>query len=71
MLPLRARGDLKAMAMKEYSVFPKAPALVEPHNQIVLCHIQDTRCVCVEGRSYFSAEKQSVYSTTPTDEARM
>ena len=23
---------------------PKAPALLEPHHQIVLCHIQDTRC---------------------------
>ena len=23
--------------------FPKAPALLEPHHQIDLCHIQDTR----------------------------
>ena len=43
MLPLRARVDLGAMAMKRYSAFPKAPALLEPHYQIVLCHIQDTR----------------------------
>ena len=42
-LPLRARVDLGAMAMKGYSKFPKAPALLEPHHQIVLCHIQDTR----------------------------
>ena len=34
-LPLRARVDFKAMAMKEYSAFPKAPALLEPHYQIV------------------------------------
>ena len=53
MLPLRARVDLGTMAMKGYSAFPKAPALLEPHHQIVECHIQDT------------AEVQSVYSTAP------
>ena len=42
MLPLQARADLRTMAMKGYSAFPKAPALLEPHHQIVLCHIQDT-----------------------------
>ena len=30
-----ARVDLGAMAMKGYSAFPKAPALLEPHHQIV------------------------------------
>ena len=30
------------IAMKWYSAFPKAPALLEPYHQIVLCHIQDT-----------------------------
>ena len=34
-LPLRARVDLGAMAMKGYSAFPKAPASLEPHHQIV------------------------------------
>ena len=34
-LPLQARVDLGAMAMKGYSAFPKAPALLEPHHQIV------------------------------------
>ena len=34
-LPLRARVDLGAMAMKGYSTFPKALALLEPHHQIV------------------------------------
>ena len=29
MLPLRDRVDLGAMAMKGYSAFPKAPALLE------------------------------------------
>ncbi len=30
--------------MKGYSTLPKAPALLEPHHQIVQCHILDTRC---------------------------
>ena len=34
-LPLQARVNQGAMAMKEYSTFPKAPALLEPHYQIV------------------------------------
>ena len=34
-LPLRARMDLEVMAMKEYSAFPNASALLEPHQQIV------------------------------------
>ena len=42
-LPFRARVDFGAMAMKEYSDFPKAPVSLEHHHQIVSCHIQDTR----------------------------
>ena len=34
-LPLQARVDLGVIAMKEYSAFPKAPALLEPRHQIV------------------------------------
>ena len=34
MLTLRVRVDLEAMAMKGYSAFPKAPALLELHHQI-------------------------------------
>ena len=30
-----AKVDLGAMAMKGYSAFPKAPALLEPHHHIV------------------------------------
>ena len=41
--PLRARVDLEAIAMNRYSTFPKALASLEPHHQIVLCHIQDIR----------------------------
>ena len=33
-LPLRARVDQRSMAMKAYSAFTKAPALLEPHHQI-------------------------------------
>ena len=55
--------DLGAIAIKGYSLFPKAPALLEPHHQIVQCHIQDTRW----GVLTPSAEKQSVYSTAPAD----
>ena len=33
MLPLRARVDLRAKVMKEYSTLPKAPTLLEPHHQ--------------------------------------
>ena len=29
--------------MKGYSAFPKVPASLEPHHQIVLCHIQVAR----------------------------
>ena len=34
-LPLQATVDLGVMAMKEYSTFPQAPVLLEPHLQIV------------------------------------
>ena len=51
------------MAIKGYSAFPKAPALLEPHHQIILCYIQDTR---LRG-SYPSAEMLSVYTAAPTN----
>ena len=35
MLPLQARVDLGAMAMKGCAAFSKAPASLEPHYQIV------------------------------------
>ena len=66
MLTFRARVDLRAMAMKGCSAFPKAPASPEPHHQIVKCHIHDTRG---EG-SYSSAVVQLVYSTVPDDWAK-
>ena len=42
-LPFRSRVDAGAMVTKVCSAFPKAPASLEPHHQIVKCHIQDTR----------------------------
>ena len=63
MLPLRARVYQGAMAIKGYSAFPKPPSLLESHNQIVYCPIQDTRW----WGSYTSAAVQSVYSTAPCD----
>ena len=63
MLPLRARVGLGVIAVKEYSAFPKAPALLKPDHQIVSCHIQDTRCG--GGESYPSAKMQSVHSLAP------
>ena len=47
-----------------YSAFPKTPALLEPPDRIVLCHIQDTSS---GGWSYSSAEMPSVYSTAPAE----
>ena len=41
-LLLQAIVDLGAMTMKRYSAFPKAPALLETHHQIVLYHISRT-----------------------------
>ena len=41
-LPIRARVDQGAIAMKGYSIFPKALGL-EHHHLIVSCYNQDTR----------------------------
>ena len=62
MLPLQARVNPGAMAMKGYSAFSKAPALRGPHHQIVSCHKRETRWVRV---FYSTAEVQSVRSTAP------
>ena len=37
----QVRADQRTMAMKGYSTFPKAPALLEPHHQMIR-HIQAT-----------------------------
>ena len=61
MLPLRVRVDLGIMAIKEYSIFSKAPEL-EPHNQMQFCVI----CWTLIGVGVLPlAENQSVYSIAP------
>ena len=65
LLPLRARVDKGAMAMKGFFAILKALASLETHHQIVLCHILDS----LEG-FYPSAEKQLVYSIAPSDWAK-
>ena len=42
MQQLQARVDLGAMAMKGYSLFPKASDLLVSHHQIALCHMLST-----------------------------
>ena len=42
MLLLVAKVGMWVMATKGYSAFPKAPALLELHHQILKCHIYDT-----------------------------
>ena len=60
MLPLRARVDLGAMAMKEFSAFPKVPSD---------CLVSYTRHSLV-AKFYPSAEMHSVYSTAPANWAK-
>ena len=56
MLPLQARVDLAAIAMKGYSAFSKASDLPSYPGHSW-------------GESYPTPEKQSVYSTSPADRA--
>ena len=65
MLPLWARVDLGAVAMKGYSTFPKAPALLEPRHHLVSYPGHSW------GGIYSSPEQQSVYSTAPADWAKV
>ena len=51
-----------ATAIKGYPTFPKAPALLEPHHQIVLCYIQET---CWGSLSFL--QMQSVYLIITAD----
>ena len=63
MLPLQVRLDMGVKAIKGYSTFPKAPEL-EPHDQIVLCHILDTH---LGGGVDPFVEILLAYSTVPAD----
>ena len=59
MQPLPVRVDLEAMAIKEYSAFFTAPALLVHQHQIASYYIQKTRW---GGESYPFAVKLSEYS---------
>ena len=64
MLLLQVRVDLRAMAIKEYSTFPK-PLGLEPHHQIVL--VSHPGHLLKWGGLTHSAEMQSVYSKAADD----
>ena len=55
MLLFWARVDLGAMTMKGYSASIKALLLLEPHHQIVLCHIQYIRWLWRDALVYSAA----------------
>ena len=61
MLPLTVREDLGAMAMKGYSAFPKDPALLEPHHQIV-CGMVLLLCREAVGVFYSSSRLGNVFA---------
>ena len=67
MLPLWDRVDLGAMAIKGYSAFPKAPASLESHHQIVSYHIQDTHW----GRGLTPLERSSQCILQPQPTGQM
>ena len=58
------QSGLRATVINEYSTFSKAPALLGPHNLIVLFHILDTRSGV---ESYQSTGMQSSFSAVPVD----
>ena len=64
-LPLLVRVDIGVMAIKEYSIFPKALGL-EPHHQFSVI----SRTLVREDLNS-SAEMQSVDSTAPADSAAL
>ena len=55
--------------MKRCSVFPKAPALLEPHCQNVYYHIQDTRWGG-GGLTSLQRSSQHILQPQPTEQAR-
>ena len=57
--------NLGVMAIKGYSAFPKSPALLKPHHQIVCAIFKNS---LLEGKYLNpSAAIQSAYSTALTD----
>ena len=63
MLPLWARVDLGAMAIKGYSAFPKASELLEPHHQIYLVSYPGHS---LEGLTPLQRSSQCILQPQPT-----
>ena len=63
MLPLRARVDLRAMAVNGCSAFPK----LQHYWNLTIRFLSVISTTLVGGGSYPSLEVQSVYTTTPAD----
>ena len=62
MQPLRAGADLGAMAIKGYSTFPKSSGITGASPDCLVSYAGH-----LLGKSYPSAEMQSVYSIAPAD----
>ena len=66
MLPLQAKVNLEAMAIKGDTAFSRAPALPGPHHQIVLCHIRTlagrVSVLCRNAISVFYCPSRLVHS---------
>ena len=67
MLPLHARVDLGVMTMKRYTAFPIVSGLQEPHHQIVLYYIQETRWESLTPLQRSSWRIQQLQLTKPKD----
>ena len=63
--PLRARVNWEVLAMKGYSTFPKAPALLDPHHQMFYCYIEDTRWFFTPQQRYSRCVVQTKLTGSP------
>ncbi len=62
-LPLRVRVVLRAIAMKEYNIFPRAPLIRSSLSNSLISNPGHS----LGRESYPSVEMQSVYSTAPIE----
>ncbi len=63
-------ADLGAMVIKGHSAFPKAPELMDPHHQIVYCHMQGTcwnNLTSLQKCSMYILQPQPIVSVRETD----
>ena len=59
------RVNLGAMVMKGYSLFPKAPSILEPHQQIFLYYIQNT---CWKSLTPLQKSSRCILQFQPTEQ---